>query len=56
MWIVSVNYGKAPEYPYPWAIEECFAAYVSILESRGSVIGFSGTHKKLKVVLAGDSA
>lgn len=54
--IVSINYGKAPEYPYPWAIEECFAAYVSVIESFGAVIGLSGAQRKLKVVLAGDSA
>ena len=31
--IVALNYGKAPENPYPWALEEVFDAYRSIVES-----------------------
>ncbi|KAL5032199.1 hypothetical protein RTP6_000341 [Batrachochytrium dendrobatidis] len=66
--IVSINYGKAPEFPYPWALEECYEAYRSIVESNGEVIGMSGWHvldqagriispkKSIKIVMTGDSA
>ncbi|CAL1707366.1 unnamed protein product [Somion occarium] len=52
--VLSIEYGKAPEYPYPYAIDECFDAYRVLLESAGKLIGMSGT--KFKVVLSGDSA
>ncbi|KAJ1547749.1 hypothetical protein HK096_000316, partial [Nowakowskiella sp. JEL0078] len=66
--IVSIDYGKAPEFPYPWALEECFDAYRSIVESNGEVIGLEGWYKNdsngrplhpktaIKIVLEGDSA
>ncbi|KAJ3110320.1 hypothetical protein HDU96_006726 [Phlyctochytrium bullatum] len=66
--IVSIDYGKAPEFPYPYALEECFDAYRAIVESNGAVLGLEGwyvTDKSgrmqarkdpIKVVLIGDSA
>src|SRR5262245_3176634 len=33
--ILSINYRKAPDYPYPYAIHECFAAYRTIVETQG---------------------
>jgi acetyl esterase/lipase len=61
--IISVDYGKAPEYPYPFALEECLDAYKSIVESNGEVIGMCGWKGKsgkpkppLKIVVVGDSA
>jgi len=53
--ICSVNYGKSPEYPYPWAIEECYDVYLSIVESKGKVLGFRGD-KDIRIALIGDSA
>ncbi|CAO3688045.1 unnamed protein product [Rhizopus stolonifer] len=53
--VISVDYKKAPEYPYPWAIEECFDLYASIIQTKGKNIGLSGK-KDIKVILAGDSA
>ncbi|KAG1450204.1 hypothetical protein G6F56_008415 [Rhizopus delemar] len=53
--VISVNYKKAPEYPFPWSIEECFDLYQSILQTKGKVIGLSG-EKEIKIILAGDSA
>ncbi|KAL0088424.1 Alpha/Beta hydrolase protein [Phycomyces blakesleeanus] len=53
--IVSVNYKKAPEHPYPWPIEECFDIYLRLVETRGTIIGLSGT-KKLNIIVLGDSA
>ena len=63
--ILGVNYGKAPECkspvhfglttdPYPWAIEEGFDAYRTLMETRGRIIGIKSG--KLGVVLTGDSA
>ncbi|KAG1731531.1 Alpha/Beta hydrolase protein [Suillus paluster] len=52
--VLSVDYGKAPEYPYPFAIDECFDVYQAICTSAGRCIGMSG--KKLNIILTGDSA
>lgn len=52
---MSIDYGKSPEYPYPWALEECFDAYTSINDTHGSVVGLSGK-KRLKITVIGDSA
>lgn len=56
--ILSVDYGKAPQYPYPWGLEECFDAYRTVVESNGTVIGVNLHNEEtpLQVVLAGDSA
>lgn len=50
-----MNYKKAPEYPYPWAVHECFDFYVSLIQQRGRFLGLSGD-KDIKVILVGDSA
>ncbi|KAL5485309.1 hypothetical protein ACEPAI_7951 [Sanghuangporus weigelae] len=52
--VLSVDYGKAPEFPYPFAIEEGFDLYCTLSETSGRVIGMSGT--KFNVILSGDSA
>ncbi|KAI0063628.1 alpha/beta-hydrolase [Artomyces pyxidatus] len=52
--VLSIEYGKAPEYPYPFAIDEAFDCYRVIAESKGKAIGMSG--KRLNVILTGDSA
>lgn len=52
--VVSIDYGKAPEYPYPFAQDEAFDTYRVLVESCGSLLGMSG--KKLRVILSGDSA
>lgn len=67
--IVSIDYGKAPENPFPWAIEEVFDSYRSIVESNGEVIGLTGWYEKdasgkrfgarrepLRILFVGDSA
>ncbi|KAJ1547368.1 hypothetical protein HK405_006031 [Cladochytrium tenue] len=43
--VVAIDYGKAPEFPYPWALEECFDAYRSIVESNGAVVGLEGWYE-----------
>lgn len=45
---------QAPEYPYPFAIDEAYDAYKLLYETKGKNIGMSGT--ALNVVLTGDSA
>ncbi|KAF8639568.1 hypothetical protein AX17_001470 [Amanita inopinata Kibby_2008] len=52
--ILSIEYGKAPEYPYPFAIDEAFDAYRTLVDSVGRCIGMSG--QNLRVILSGDSA
>eukprot|EP00158_Paraphelidium_tribonemae_P007965 Partr_v1_DN28413_c0_g1_i1_m41899 putative Lipase, hormone-sensitive len=59
--IASVDYGKAPEFPYPYAIEECFELYRKICETDGRILGLnanrsSDSTRPLKITIAGDSA
>lgn len=49
-----VGRGRADLDPYPWAIEEGFDAYRTLMETAGRVIGIKSG--KLGVVLTGDSA
>ncbi|PHH72451.1 hypothetical protein CDD82_5977 [Ophiocordyceps australis] len=53
--ILSLDYRKAPEYPYPYALNECFDVYATIINTRGRCIGMSGKEEP-RVVVAGDSA
>ncbi|KAJ2855698.1 hypothetical protein J3B02_002031 [Coemansia erecta] len=53
--VVSVDYAKAPEYPYPYAIDQCYEVYREIVQTHGRCIGLNG-NDDLRVVLAGDSA
>ncbi|KAI0162561.1 Alpha/Beta hydrolase protein [Pestalotiopsis sp. NC0098] len=53
--VLSLDYKKAPEFPYPYALNECFDVYTSIVKSKGRCIGMSGKRVP-KIVLTGDSA
>ncbi|KAK7207069.1 Alpha/Beta hydrolase protein [Myxozyma melibiosi] len=53
--IFTVAFRKAPEYPYPYGLDECYDAYLEIIRTRGRCIGLSG-HSDLQIVLIGDSA
>ncbi|KAM0251726.1 hypothetical protein ACHAQJ_008047 [Trichoderma viride] len=53
--ILSIDYKKAPDYPYPYALNECFDVYVTLVKSRGRCIGMSGKEIP-KIVITGDSA
>jgi acetyl esterase/lipase len=48
--VVSVEYRLAPEFPYPAAIEDCYAGLVWLAES-GSALGVD----RRRIILAGDS-
>lgn len=68
--VLSIDYGKSPEYIFPYALEECFDVYRSLIESNGKIIGMGmvddkissnekedvGEAKKIKIILSGDSA
>ncbi|KAK9450679.1 Alpha/Beta hydrolase protein [Limtongia smithiae] len=53
--VVSIDYGKAPEHPYPHSLDECYDAYIEIMRTKGRCIGLSGL-SDLQIVLTGDSA
>lgn len=53
--ILSLNYRKAPEFPYPYALYECFDVYTMIVATRGRVVGLEPDTCP-RIVLTGDSA
>jgi acetyl esterase/lipase len=53
--VLSLAYRKAPEFPYPYALNECFDVYRTIIASRGRCVGLSGDVVP-RVVITGDSA
>ncbi|KAJ2062474.1 hypothetical protein GGI17_002366 [Coemansia sp. S146] len=53
--VISVDYAKAPEYPFPYAIDQCYEVYRSLIQTNGRCIGLDLT-EPLRIVLAGDSA
>lgn len=59
--IISLNYKKAPEAPYPFALNECFDAYRAIVASNGTCAGINSDievpgDSQLQIVVSGDSA
>ncbi|KAG0212902.1 hypothetical protein BGX28_005364 [Mortierella sp. GBA30] len=53
--IVSIDYKKAPEHPFPFGLNECFDVYKMIVSSKGTCIGLNGRVDP-RIALAGDSA
>ncbi|CAO2651065.1 Nn.00g093620.m01.CDS01 [Neocucurbitaria sp. VM-36] len=53
--VLSLDYRKAPEHPYPYALNECYDVYHTIIASRGRCMGLSGEEEP-KIVVSGDSA
>lgn len=52
--ILSIDYAKAPEFPYPYAIHEGLDLYRILMESKGTALGFG--QGELNIVMTGDSA
>lgn len=50
--IISVDYGKAPEYPFPNGLHDCFEGYMWMLYCFRQIFEFEPT----QVILVGDSA
>ncbi|MCJ1388465.1 hypothetical protein MMC18_001312 [Xylographa bjoerkii] len=53
--VLSLDYKKAPEYPYPYALNECYDVYHTLIATRGRCIGLSGESRP-RIILTGDSA
>ncbi|KAF1812552.1 alpha/beta-hydrolase [Eremomyces bilateralis CBS 781.70] len=53
--VLSLDYRKAPEYPYPYALNECYDVYHTLITSRGRCVGMSGDDVP-RVIVSGDSA
>lgn len=53
--VLSLDYKKAPEYPFPYALNECYDVYHTIVETQGRCIGLAG-HLAPRVIVTGDSA
>ncbi|MCJ1345907.1 hypothetical protein MMC31_004117 [Peltigera leucophlebia] len=53
--VLSIDYRKAPEYPYPYALNECYDVYHTIVATMGRCVGLSGASPP-RIVLTGDSA
>lgn len=53
--VLSIDYKKAPEYPYPYALNECYDVYHTIVTSRGRCLGLSGKTRP-RIVITGESA
>ena len=53
--VLSLEYRKAPEYPYPYALNECYDVYHTLVATLGKCIGLAGLSPP-RIVLTGDSA
>ncbi|KAJ5907390.1 hypothetical protein N7495_000072 [Penicillium taxi] len=53
--VLSIDYQKAPEYAYPFALHECYDVYETIVNTNGRCLGFSGTTRP-RIVVTGESA
>ncbi|KAJ6135447.1 hypothetical protein N7512_000607 [Penicillium capsulatum] len=53
--ILSIDYKKAPEYAYPYALNECYDVYHTIITTNGRCLGLSGL-KRPRIMVTGESA
>ncbi|KAJ6011803.1 hypothetical protein N7499_013226 [Penicillium canescens] len=53
--VLSVDYKKAPEFAYPYALHECYDVYHSIVATNGRCIGLNGKDRP-RILVTGESA
>lgn len=53
--VLSVDYKKAPEYAYPYALHECYDVYHTIMATNGRCLGMSGSTRP-RIIVTGESA
>lgn len=53
--VLSIDYKKAPEYAYPYALHECYDVYHTIMATNGRCLGLSGSTRP-RIVVTGESA
>ncbi|KAJ5081862.1 hypothetical protein NUU61_010126 [Penicillium alfredii] len=53
--ILSIDYKKAPEYAYPYALHECYDVYHSIITTAGRCLGLGGLIRP-RILVTGESA
>ncbi|KAJ5925047.1 hypothetical protein N7454_007686 [Penicillium verhagenii] len=53
--VLSIDYKKAPEYAYPYALHECYDVYHTIISTNGRCVGLSGVTRP-RIVVTGESA
>jgi acetyl esterase/lipase len=53
--ILSIDYKKAPEYAYPYALHECYDVYHSIIATKGRCMGLCGKTRP-HILVTGESA
>lgn len=52
--VLSLDYCKSPEYPFPWALDECVDVYRLVHETKGRILGMG--RESVDTFLTGDSA
>lgn len=53
--VLSLDYKKAPEFPYPYALNECYDVYHTLIATQGRCLGLAGNSPP-RIILTGDSA
>lgn len=53
--LLALDYKKAPEFPYPYALNECYDVYHTLVATKGRCIGLGGIATP-KIIVSGDSA
>lgn len=51
--VLAIKYRKAPEFPFPEGLEECFDVYEKIIKTEGRIIGMKSVES---IKMSGDSA
>jgi acetyl esterase/lipase len=53
--ILSIDYKKAPEYAYPYALHECYDVYHTLMATNGRCLGLSGSSRP-RIIVTAESA